>query len=223
VNWDLKLMLLVRRVHVHIQNALFIFCFCLQILLGKVSTGAQNDLERVTKMTYEQVAVYGFSDKVGLLSFPRNNDGMEGLSKPYSNETADIIDQEVRETVDRAYRRTLQIIEEHKEQIRQLAEALLEKEVLQAEDLVAILGPRPFKSAQMTNFDEFRHGFRGRRRGRRARGARRRRRLRLCLPSRRMRGFKGRLRWRQWLLGGECGREHGVGGESVNIGVALGA
>lgn len=131
----------------------------MQVLLGKVSTGAQNDLERVTKMTYEQVAVYGFSDKVGLLSFPRNNDGMEGLTKPYSNETADIIDQEVRDTVDRAYRRTLQIIEEHKEQIRQLAEALLEKEVLQAEDLVAILGPRPFKSAQMTNFDKYRHGF----------------------------------------------------------------
>ena len=65
-------------------------------MIGRISTGAQNDLEKVTKMTYAQVAVYGFSDKVGLLSFPQRGDGFE-MNKPYSNQTASIIDTEVRE------------------------------------------------------------------------------------------------------------------------------
>jgi len=62
-----------------------------QVLLGKISTGAQNDLEKVTKMTYAQVAVYGFSEKVGLLSFPQREDSFE-MSKPYSSKTGSIID-----------------------------------------------------------------------------------------------------------------------------------
>eukprot|EP00271_Cylindrocystis_brebissonii_P005137 TRINITY_DN17081_c0_g1_i1.p1 TRINITY_DN17081_c0_g1~~TRINITY_DN17081_c0_g1_i1.p1 ORF type:complete len:918 (-),score=218.58 TRINITY_DN17081_c0_g1_i1:2080-4833(-) len=131
-----------------------------QVMLGKVSTGAQNDLERITKMTYAQVAVYGFSEKVGLLSFPQNNEGgLESLSKPYGNETAEIIDKEVREFVDAAYVRTLALLEEHKEGVEALAQALLKREVLHQEDLIQILGPRPFTTAQQTNYDKFRHGF----------------------------------------------------------------
>ena len=84
-----------------------------QVLLGKISTGAQNDLEKVTKMTYAQVAVYGFSEKVGLLSFPPKDDGLE-MMKPYSNETGEIIDQEVRDWVDVAYKRTLALITKHR-------------------------------------------------------------------------------------------------------------
>ncbi|KAK6146909.1 hypothetical protein DH2020_017821 [Rehmannia glutinosa] len=129
-----------------------------QVLLGKISTGAQNDLEKVTKMTYAQVAVYGFSDKVGLLSFPQREDGME-MSKPYSSKTAAIIDNEVREWVGKAYTRTVQLIEEHKEHVAQIAELLLEKEVLHQDDLVRVLGERPFKSSEPTNYDRFKQGF----------------------------------------------------------------
>ncbi|CAI5974335.1 unnamed protein product [Closterium sp. NIES-64] len=134
-----------------------------QVLLGSVSTGAQNDLERVTKTTYNRVAVYGFSDKLGLLSFPKatNSEGLEGLSKPYSNETADLIDTEVREAVDSAYRRTLELMEKHREGVAAVAEELLVKEVLHQEDLVRLLGPRPFKNAEMSNYERFVHGFEG--------------------------------------------------------------
>ncbi|XP_050290861.1 ATP-dependent zinc metalloprotease FTSH 10, mitochondrial-like [Quercus robur] len=129
-----------------------------QVLLGKISTGAQNDLEKVTKMTYAQVAVYGFSDKVGLLSFPPRDDAFE-MTKPYSSKTAAIIDNEVRDWVGKAYKRTIQLIEEHKEQVAEIAELLLEKEVLHPEDLLRVLGERPFKSSEITNYDRFKLGF----------------------------------------------------------------
>ncbi|KAJ9180702.1 hypothetical protein P3X46_008915 [Hevea brasiliensis] len=129
-----------------------------QVLLGKISTGAQNDLEKVTKMTYAQVAVYGFSDKVGLLSFPQRDDTFE-MTKPYSSKTGAIIDSEVREWVAKAYERTVQLIEEHKEKVAQIAELLLEREVLHQDDLVRVLGERPFKSSEPTNYDRFKEGF----------------------------------------------------------------
>ncbi|KAF8397464.1 hypothetical protein HHK36_016381 [Tetracentron sinense] len=129
-----------------------------QVLLGKISTGAQNDLEKVTKLTYAQVAVYGFSDKVGLLSFPQRDDAFE-MTKPYSSKTGAIIDNEVREWVGKAYECTLRLIEEHKVQVAQIAELLLEKEVLHQEDLVRVLGERPFKSSEITNYDRFKQGF----------------------------------------------------------------
>jgi AFG3 family protein len=130
----------------------------MQVLLGKISTGAQNDLEKVTKMTYAQVAVYGFSDKVGLLSFPQKEDSFE-MTKPYSNETGAIIDSEVREWVGKAYGHTVQLVEKHKEQVAQIAELLLEKEVLHQEDLIRVLGERPFKSSEVSNYDIFKQGF----------------------------------------------------------------
>ncbi|KAL4587320.1 hypothetical protein LXL04_000189 [Taraxacum kok-saghyz] len=128
-----------------------------EVLIGTISTGAQNDLEKVTKMTYAQVAVYGFSEKVGLLSFPQNDGGFE-VTKPYSSKTAAIIDGEVREWVGKAYKRTLDLIEEHKEEVAKLAEELLEKEVLYQQDLVHILGQRPFGSGQPSNYDRFKEG-----------------------------------------------------------------
>ncbi|KAJ1286174.1 hypothetical protein BS78_03G332500 [Paspalum vaginatum] len=129
-----------------------------EVLIGKISTGAQNDLEKVTKMTYAQVAVYGFSEKVGLLSFPQREDGFE-MSKPYSSQTASIIDTEVREWVAKAYERTVDLIKTHKEQVARVAELLLEKEVLHQDDLVQVLGERPFKTAEPTNYDRFKQGF----------------------------------------------------------------
>lgn len=130
----------------------------LQVLLGKISTGAQNDLEKVTKMTYAQVAIYGFSEKVGLLSFPQRDDGME-MTKPYSSKTAALIDTEVREWVTTAYRRTVKLIEEKKEQVAKIAELLLEKETLHQDDMVRVLGERPFKPAERTNYDRYKDGF----------------------------------------------------------------
>ncbi|WOL14909.1 ATP-dependent zinc metalloprotease FTSH 8, mitochondrial-like [Canna indica] len=129
-----------------------------EILLGKISTGAQNDLEKVTKMTYAQVAVYGFSEKVGLLSFPQREDSFE-MTKPYSTKTGAIIDEEVRAWVSKAYERTVSLIHEHKDHVAQIAELLLEKEVLHQADLIAVLGERPFQSSEQTNYDKYVQGF----------------------------------------------------------------
>jgi len=129
-----------------------------EVLIGKISTGAQNDLEKVTNMTYAQVAVYGFSEKVGLLSFPQSGSGF-GMGKPYGSQTASIIDTEVREWVAMAYEKTVDLIKMHKEQVAQIAELLLEKEVLHQDDLVRVLGERPFKTAEPTNYDRFKQGF----------------------------------------------------------------
>ncbi|XP_077248767.1 ATP-dependent zinc metalloprotease FTSH 3, mitochondrial-like [Tasmannia lanceolata] len=127
----------------------------LKVLTGKTSTGAQNNLEKVTEMTYTEVAVYDFSDKVGLLSFPQREDTYE-MSKPYSSKTATIIGEELSEWVAKAYDRTLALIEEHKEQAAQIAELLLEKEVLYQDDLVRVLWKSPFKPGKPTNYDMFR-------------------------------------------------------------------
>jgi AFG3 family protein len=129
-----------------------------KVLIGTISTGAQDDLEKVTKMTYAQVAVYGFSEKVGLLSFPQKEDSLE-TSKPYSSKTGAIIDNEVREWVNKAYERTIQLIEEHKENVAQIAELLLEKEVLHQDDLLRVLGVRPFKSVELSNYDRYKLAF----------------------------------------------------------------
>ncbi|XP_058734297.1 ATP-dependent zinc metalloprotease FTSH 3, mitochondrial-like [Vicia villosa] len=129
-----------------------------KVLIRTISTGAQDDLEKVTKMTYDQVAVYGFSEKVGLLSFPQKEDSYE-MSKPYSSKMGAIIDSEVQEWVDKAYECTIKLIKEHKEKVAEIAELLLEKEVLHQDDLLQVLGERPFKSAEVSNYDRFKLGF----------------------------------------------------------------
>ena len=91
-----------------------------------VCAGAQNDLERVTKMAYAQVALYGMNEKVGLLSFPQDDNR---LDKPYSNETARLIDDEVRQMVHKAYQRTLELLTEKRALVTDLAEQLLAREV----------------------------------------------------------------------------------------------
>ena len=126
-----------------------------EVMVGKISTGAQNDLERITRMAYSQVSLYGMSEAVGLVSFP--NDG-ETFLKPYSDETAKVIDVEARELIDGCYRRTLGMVEEKRHLVTALAEALLERETLNLEELTEILGERPFKTEEIRNIDKYQMG-----------------------------------------------------------------
>ena len=110
---------------------------------GKVSTGALNDLERVTKQAYAMVAYYGMSDEVGNRSFYDSTGQSDmALTKPYSEETAREIDLEVKKLIDGAFRRATQTLETHRDGLTKLAELLLEKEVIFAEDLERIFGRR---------------------------------------------------------------------------------
>ena len=114
-----------------------------EIINGQPSTGALNDLERLTKMAYAMVTYYGMSENVGTLSF-YDSSGSRGydLTKPYSEKTAELIDREVKELVRMIHDRTETILKENFEGFSQLAELLLEKEVIFAEDLERIFGPR---------------------------------------------------------------------------------
>ena len=114
-----------------------------EIINGQPSTGALNDLERLTKMAYGMVTYYGMSDKIGTLSF-YDSTGARGydLTKPYSEKTAELIDKEVKDLVDMIHDRTEKLLRDNFEGFTQLAELLLEKEVIFADDLERIFGPR---------------------------------------------------------------------------------
>ena len=114
-----------------------------EIINGQPSTGALNDLERLTKMAYGMVSYYGMSEKVGTLSF-YDSTGSRGydLTKPYSEKTAELIDKEVKELIGMIHDRTESILKDNFEGFTRLAELLLEKEVIFAEDLEKIFGPR---------------------------------------------------------------------------------
>ena len=114
-----------------------------EIVNGQPSTGALNDLERLTKMAYGMVTFYGMSEKVGNLSF-YDSTGARGydLTKPYSEKTAELIDKEVKELIEMIHERTKRILSENSEGFMQLAALLLEKEVIFADDLERIFGPR---------------------------------------------------------------------------------
>lgn len=114
-----------------------------ELIFEKISTGAQNDLQVVTKMAYAMVTVYGMNDKVGNISFydPQND---YTFNKPYSEATARMIDEEVRKLIENAYIRTKELLRDRLEQLKLLANELLKKEVLYQADLVRLLGPRPF-------------------------------------------------------------------------------
>ncbi len=114
-----------------------------EILNGEPSTGALNDLERMTGMAYSMVQYYGMSEKVGNLSF-YDSTGSRGynLTKPYSEKTAELMDEEVKALVQEVHDRTYRLIEDHKEGFMQMGALLLEKEVIFAEDIEQILGPK---------------------------------------------------------------------------------
>ncbi len=113
-----------------------------EIINGESSTGALNDLERITAMASSMVQYYGMSDKVGQLSYYNSGSTAFDFSKPYSEKTAELIDEEIRQIVEEAHTMTTNLINSHKDEFIKLAELLLEKEVILAEDIEAILGPK---------------------------------------------------------------------------------
>jgi len=114
-----------------------------EIVIGKISTGALNDLEKVTKQAYAMVAFFGMSDEVGNLSFYDSSGQSEyGFTKPYSERTAELIDSEAKKIIDESYRKAKEVISANIEGLTQLAEQLLEKEVIFSEDLERIFGKR---------------------------------------------------------------------------------
>lgn len=115
------------------------------IVFGEVSTGALSDLEKITKQAYNMVSIYGLNDKIGNISF-YDSSGQSDYSfqKPYSERTAELIDQEVKSIVDQAYDRTIKLLKENRDKLNQLAELLLDKEVIFKEDMESIFGKRPF-------------------------------------------------------------------------------
>jgi ATP-dependent metalloprotease FtsH len=116
-----------------------------QVNFGRISTGALNDLEKVTKQAFNMVVFFGLNDKIGNISYYDSTGQQEySFQKPYSEKTAQVIDEEVSLMVEKAYKRAVDIIEKNKEKVEKLAKLLLEKEVIFREDLELIFGARPF-------------------------------------------------------------------------------
>ncbi len=114
-----------------------------EIVFGKISSGAQNDLERVTKQAYAMVSIFGMSEKVGAVSFYDSSGQSDySFTKPYSEKTAELIDQEAKNIIDSQYKRALEILREHAEGHQKLAQVLLDREVIFSEDLEHIFGKR---------------------------------------------------------------------------------
>ena len=115
-----------------------------EVIFGSISTGAQNDLERVTKMAYNIITLYGMNEKIGHVSY-NDSQGEWGFQKPYSEKTAELIDDEIRLFIKEAYQRTKQLLLDKKEKLHELSKSLLDKEILFSTDLKEILGARPFE------------------------------------------------------------------------------
>lgn len=120
-----------------------------EVVFGKISTGALNDMERATKMAYSMVVYYGMSSKVGNVSFYDSTGQSEyAFSKPYSDRTAEAIDNEVKRLVEEAYQRAKQIIIDSRDKLEQLAQILYDRQVIFKDDVERIYGPRPWDDAK---------------------------------------------------------------------------
>ena len=124
------------------------------ITFGKISTGALSDLERITKMAYSIVSVYGMNKNIGNISFYDSKQSDYNFTKPYSDSTAEKIDSEVKRIVDSAYERTKKLLLDKREQLEKIANKLLEKEILFQNDLEILIGKRPFESKKITQEED---------------------------------------------------------------------
>ena len=115
------------------------------IIFNKISTGALSDLEKVTKQAMAMVTIYGLDEKIGNISYYDSQNQGYGFTKPYSEETAKIIDQEIKKITDGQYERAKAILKKHEDKLHKLANKLLETEVIFKEDLEVIFGKRPFE------------------------------------------------------------------------------
>lgn len=122
------------------------------IIFGSVSTGAQNDLERITKTIYAMITLYGMNPRIGNISF-NDSQGEYNFNRPYSEETAKMIDEEARKMISDAIDRTKELLLKHREQLEILAQELLAKEVIFQADLERLIGKRPFDTK--TSYEEY--------------------------------------------------------------------
>lgn len=125
-----------------------------KVIFNKISTGALSDLEKVTKQARAMVTVYGLNEKIGNLTYYDSSGNDNGFSKPYSEETAKTIDEEISKIIENQYDRAIQILEQNKDKLTKLAELLLEKEVIFKDDLEGIFGARPFLKSDNTSDSE---------------------------------------------------------------------
>jgi AFG3 family protein len=126
------------------------------IVFGKISTGALSDLERITKMAYSMVTVYGMNKEIGNMSFFDSKASEYAFQKPYSDATAEKIDKEVKGIIDDVYNRTKNLLSKHRQHLEVIAKELLEKEILFQSDLERLIGKRPFE--KLTNYQQFTNG-----------------------------------------------------------------
>ncbi|WP_157207429.1 ATP-dependent zinc metalloprotease FtsH [Mariniflexile maritimum] len=140
------------RLIVHPEQMLDEMCAALggraaeKVIFNKISTGALSDLEKVTKQARAMVTIYGLSEKVGNLTYYDSSGQNEyGFTKPYSEQTAELIDKEISDIIETQYKRAIALLEEHKDKLTELAEVLLEKEVIFKDNLELIFGKRAFE------------------------------------------------------------------------------
>lgn len=126
------------------------------LIFNKISTGALSDLERITKLAYSIVTVYGMNSKIGNISFYESKQSEYNFTKPYSDATAELIDKEVKLLVDEAYERTKRLLKSHIKELEMIAKELLEKEIIFQNDLERLIGKRPF--ANQTTYQRFTNG-----------------------------------------------------------------
>ena len=122
-------------------------------MFGKISTGALSDLEKVTKQAQAMVTVYGLNDIIGNISY-YDSRGETSFTKPYSEATARIIDEEVSKVIESAYLKAKEILSGNKQKLVQIAEELLKNEVIFKADVELILGPRPFEEKEVKSTEE---------------------------------------------------------------------
>lgn len=128
-----------------------------ELVFGKISTGALSDLERITKMAYSMVTIYGMNKEIGNMSFYDSKQSEYSFQKPYSEAMAERIDKEVKQIIDDSYNRTIRLLTQHRQHLDTIARELLEKEILFQADLERLIGKRPFE--KLTTYQQFTNGL----------------------------------------------------------------